>query len=164
MVIDPAQYTSASASAHICWPACLKRVHIYASQHAFSEHAYMSASMLKASTYMLAGMHEVKNIYGGPHVLSTHNISGPIHNMQLKNISWLRWASTFNAHWLHIWKYACSIKIWLKGLGTHQALTLFPVIVIFPRISCYTLTPILCSQIMYTPHCNVRSHIPIFPD
>ena len=52
----------------------------------------------------------------------------------------------------------------LLGHGTHQAPTLFLVIITFSCISCHAPTPVLCSQLIYTPHFCVHSHIPISPN
>jgi len=39
--------------------------------------------------------------------------------MQLKDIIWPRLAGMLYVGIWHIWKYACNVKIWLKGLQTH---------------------------------------------
>ena len=50
-------------------------------------------------------------IYVGQHTYSAHDISGPMHYMQLKDISQLRLAGMLYVHIWQVYFYAYSVKI-----------------------------------------------------
>src|SRR5882672_5419575 len=102
------QHACSAGILHGHWLACLQRGYIYVGRHTCSTgilHGHWLAHLQQG------------HIYVGPYAYSAHDIPGPIHYMWLKDISRPRLAGTLYAPLWHIWKYACSIKISLKGLA-----------------------------------------------
>src|SRR5882672_7053879 len=101
-----------TATNNICRVDCIKRRKIYVGWIAKSAPAYMSAGSLKARPHIcqLSCIKRGK-IYVGRHAYSTHDISGPMRYMWLKDISRPRLAHTLYVPLWHIWNYTYSVKI-----------------------------------------------------